>query len=57
MTKLLLTLVALSTLLTGCGGGTAPVSPAVVVAVDQEILRIDVPAGLTYSPTISPGQY
>ena len=54
MTKLLLTLVALSTLLTGCGGGTAPV---VVVAVDQEILRIDVPAGLTYSPTISPGKF
>lgn len=49
-------------MLTGCGGGggttpVSPVSPVAAVAVDREILKIDVPAGLTYSATISPGKF
>jgi hypothetical protein len=68
MRRLLLTLGVLSSMLTGCGGGgnidtpvpmslPVPVSVLAPVAVDREILKIAVPAGLTYSATIAPGKF
>jgi len=56
LNRWVLTLGTLSTVLTGCGGGGGNAAPAVNVAVDREILKIDSPTGLAYSATIMPGK-
>ena len=58
LNRWVLTLGTLSTVLTGCGGGGGGSAvPAVNVAVDREILKIDSPTGLAYSATIMPGKF
>ena len=41
----------------GCGGGGTPTPVPSPVAVDREILKIDLPAGLEYSAMITPGKF